>query len=65
MGSYHGRHSFDTFSHRKSVCRKALSFDADIRYPPYTPKKQSITRSLMRGDYWGLLMSLLGYRKGL
>eukprot|EP00243_Klebsormidium_subtile_P002903 TRINITY_DN15924_c0_g1_i1.p1 TRINITY_DN15924_c0_g1~~TRINITY_DN15924_c0_g1_i1.p1 ORF type:complete len:479 (+),score=126.81 TRINITY_DN15924_c0_g1_i1:242-1678(+) len=63
MGAYHGKYSFDTFSHKKAVCRKVLAFDADIRYPPYTPKKQSITRTLMRGDYWGVLLAVLGFRK--
>lgn len=35
MGSYHGRASFDTFSHRKSILKKSFLFDLKWRYPPY------------------------------
>jgi aldehyde dehydrogenase (NAD+) len=34
-GSYHGRASFETFSHRKSVLTKGWRFDAKLMYPPY------------------------------
>jgi len=37
MGSYHGKRSFDTFSHRKSVLIKTNWLDVPQRYPPYTP----------------------------
>ncbi len=36
MGSYHGKASFDTFSHRKSVLKNSFRFDLKWRYPPYT-----------------------------
>lgn len=35
MGSYHGKAGFDTFTHRKSVLKKALWLDLPVRYPPY------------------------------
>lgn len=35
MGSYHGKASFDTFSHKKSVLSKSNLFDIPLRYPPY------------------------------
>lgn len=35
MGSYHGRQSFDTFSHRKSVVHKYNWLDLPLRYQPY------------------------------
>ncbi|MDF2483842.1 MAG: NAD-dependent aldehyde dehydrogenase [Herbinix sp.] len=35
MGRYHGRDSFDTFSHKKSVLKKANWLDIPLRYPPY------------------------------
>lgn len=35
MGSYHGRYSFRTFSHEKSVLRKSTLIDMPLRYPPY------------------------------
>ncbi len=34
MGAYHGRHSFDTFSHYKSVMKKSFFVDPAIRYFP-------------------------------
>ena len=34
-GAYHGRHSFETFSHRKSVLRRKLKRDPKFLYPPY------------------------------
>lgn len=39
-GAYHGRHSFETFSHTKGVMRKAGWFDPDLMYPPYSASKQ-------------------------
>ncbi|MGC9505101.1 aldehyde dehydrogenase [Baaleninema sp.] len=35
MGSYHGKASFDTFSHFKSVLNKGLWLDLNWRYAPY------------------------------
>jgi aldehyde dehydrogenase (NAD+) len=34
MGAYHGKASFDCFSHRRSVLRRSLAFDPKMRYPP-------------------------------
>jgi aldehyde dehydrogenase (NAD+) len=36
IGSYHGKASFDTFSHRKSILKNSFRFDLKWRYPPYT-----------------------------
>jgi len=36
MGGYHGKATFDTFSHRKSVLKNSFRFDLKWRYPPYT-----------------------------
>lgn len=38
MGAYHGKTSFDTFSHSKSVLKKPFWLDLDWRYPPYASK---------------------------
>jgi aldehyde dehydrogenase (NAD+) len=35
MGAYHGRHTFETFSHRKSVLTRGRRFDPSFLYPPY------------------------------
>lgn len=47
MGSYHGKQSFDTFSHRKSVLKKPFAFDAPILYPPYTETKTKWLKRLL------------------
>ena len=46
IGSYHGKASFDTFSHKKSVLRKSSLFDIALRYPPYGDKLKLIKRLL-------------------
>ena len=38
MGSYHGKASFNTFSHYKSVLQNSLPWDIDWRYAPYQGK---------------------------
>ena len=34
MGSYHGKASFDCFSHQRSVLSRSFQFDSSLRYPP-------------------------------
>jgi aldehyde dehydrogenase (NAD+) len=38
IGSYHGKASFDTFSHKKSILRKPLRIETPLRYPPFKNK---------------------------
>ncbi|WP_136152009.1 aldehyde dehydrogenase [Flavobacterium sangjuense] len=38
IGAYHGKLSFDTFTHRKAVVKKANWLDIPIRYAPYKGK---------------------------
>ncbi len=37
-GNYHGKYSFDTFSHRKAIMKTPAWFDPDIKYPPFKGK---------------------------
>lgn len=37
-GSYHGKYSFDTFSHTRSVMKTPTWFDPSIKYPPFKGK---------------------------
>ncbi len=39
MGAYHGRHSFETFTHRRAVLKKPNLADPPILFPPYKPWK--------------------------
>lgn len=48
MGSYHGRKSFDTFSHEKSIVSKSTWMDLPVRYMPYTPLKEKLLRLFLR-----------------
>jgi aldehyde dehydrogenase (NAD+) len=47
MGAYHGRHSFETFSHKKAVLDKKTWFDPDQRYAPYTDKKLQFIKKMV------------------
>jgi len=47
MGAYHGRASFETFTHRKSVLRKPFAVDPPIAYPPYSATKEKWLRRLL------------------
>lgn len=38
MGAYHGRHSFNLFSHKKAVVKRYFALENDLRYPPYKGK---------------------------
>jgi aldehyde dehydrogenase (NAD+) len=38
IGSYHGKRSFDTFTHYKSIYQQGTSVDIPLRYPPYEGK---------------------------
>ncbi len=38
MGRYHGKASFDTFTHYRSILKKSTWFDMPVRYAPYGRK---------------------------
>jgi aldehyde dehydrogenase (NAD+) len=48
MGSYHGKYSFDTFTHLKPVMKKSLWFDIPLRYPPFSQSKLNLLRFLSK-----------------
>ena len=47
MGTYHGKKSFDTFSHYKSVLNTNKHFEFTIKYPPYNSLKQRLIKFFM------------------
>ncbi|KAJ8510253.1 hypothetical protein OPV22_000687 [Ensete ventricosum] len=61
IGAYHGKFSFDSFSHKKAVLSRGFSGEAPARYPPYTPQKQKILRGLINGSIIALLLAILGW----
>lgn len=48
MGNYHGKESFETFSHRKSMIKKYNWFDNPVRYVPYKKTKERILRMFLK-----------------
>ncbi|NES78458.1 MULTISPECIES: aldehyde dehydrogenase [Okeania] len=48
IGRYHGKASFDTFSHYKSVLKKGLWFDLSWRYAPYKNKISLIKKVIFK-----------------
>lgn len=50
MGSYHGKKSFYTFSHEKSITKKSNLIDLNIRYAPYKGKIKTLKKFLWK--FW-------------
>lgn len=48
MGSYHGKKSYETFSHEKSIVKKHTWMDLPIRYMPYTKGKEMLLKMFLR-----------------
>lgn len=48
MGNYHGKYSFDTFSHVKSMVHTQTWLDPALRYGPYNQKKVQLAKLFMR-----------------
>lgn len=76
IGTYHGRKSFDTFSHRRSVLRRNFcpvsEMFNELRYPPYSDKKIKYVSQLTKkrrkifGKYFiYVLVYLFGLIMGL
>ncbi|KAM8975457.1 aldehyde dehydrogenase family 3 member A2-like [Pelodytes ibericus] len=49
MGFYHGKHTFDTLSHKRACLIKSLGMEGvnKIRYPPFSAKKLEWTKFLL------------------
>ncbi|CAL9058258.1 aldehyde dehydrogenase family 3 member H1-like isoform X1 [Musa acuminata AAA Group] len=63
MGSYHGKFSFDAFSHKKAVLSRGFGGDVSMRYPPYTAHKQKILRGLITGNIIAVFLALIGWTR--
>lgn len=48
MGVYHGKRSFDIFSHERSVFKTTTKFDFPLRYPPYKKEFLKLIRFLLK-----------------
>lgn len=47
MGSYHGKRSFDTFTHEKSIVKKYNWLDLSLRYQPYNKLKDILVKMFL------------------
>ncbi|KAG5245116.1 aldehyde dehydrogenase family [Salix suchowensis] len=63
MGSYHGKHSFDAFSHKKAVLYRSFSGDSPVRYPPYPPENKKLMRAVMNGGKFDIILALMGWSR--
>ncbi|WP_375238546.1 aldehyde dehydrogenase [Aurantibacter sp.] len=46
IGAYHGEHSFNTFTHQKSIVKKGNWLDLPFRYAPYKNKLNNVKKLL-------------------
>ncbi|KAI4386791.1 hypothetical protein MLD38_004693 [Melastoma candidum] len=63
FGRYHGKYSFDTFSHEKAVMRRGFFPELEPRYPPWNDFKLRFIRLAYRFNYLGLLLLMLLSRR--
>lgn len=49
MGQYNGKHTFETFTHRRGVMAKATWIDPKLLYPPLTPQKRAVMDKVAEG----------------
>lgn len=48
IGGYHGKFSFDTFSHHKAVMKRSFLVDVPLRYPPFNKISLSALKFLLQ-----------------
>lgn len=48
MGRYHGKATFDLFSHHKGIVHASTLIDPGVQYPPYSSWKERIIRFVLR-----------------
>ncbi|SYX84154.1 aldehyde dehydrogenase [Paenibacillus alvei] len=48
IGAYHGKYSFDLFSHHKSIMKKSTKIDTSFILPPYNEKKLRLVKKFLR-----------------
>uniref|UniRef100_A0A0R0GDQ5 Aldehyde dehydrogenase n=1 Tax=Glycine max TaxID=3847 RepID=A0A0R0GDQ5_SOYBN len=61
VGAYHGKFTFEAFSHKKAVLYRRFIGDAPVRYPPYTNTKMRLLKALIGGGILGIIRALFGW----
>ncbi|XP_022638457.1 aldehyde dehydrogenase family 3 member F1, partial [Vigna radiata var. radiata] len=64
FGRYHGKYSFDSFSHEKAVMHRNLFLEIEPRYPPWSQFKLEFLKLAYRLNYFGLLLHILAFKLG-
>ncbi|KAL9254263.1 Aldehyde dehydrogenase family 3 member H1-like protein [Drosera capensis] len=59
IGAYHGKFSFDAFSHKKAVLYRCFFADIPIRYPPYSARKLSMFNAVTSLNLIGLIQAAI------
>ncbi|WCJ43534.1 Aldehyde dehydrogenase family 3 member F1 [Euphorbia peplus] len=62
-GKYHGKYSFDTFSHSKAVMNRGFYPEIEPRYPPWNSFKLTFIKLAYSFKYFQLVLLLLGLKK--
>ncbi|KAK3205299.1 hypothetical protein Dsin_019345 [Dipteronia sinensis] len=63
IGQYHGKFSFDAFSHYKAVARRSFLTDFWFRFPPWNDYKLQLFENAYNFDYLGMLLVILGLKR--
>lgn len=48
IGSYHGKYSFTTFSHHRSVLKRSMKIRMALIFPPFTEKKLRMVKKVLK-----------------
>jgi len=63
FGQYHGKYTFEMFSHKKAVLKRSLLVEFMFRYPPWDETKIGMLRRVYRFDYVSLFLAIVGLRR--
>uniref|UniRef100_A0A0D9YVN7 Aldehyde dehydrogenase n=1 Tax=Oryza glumipatula TaxID=40148 RepID=A0A0D9YVN7_9ORYZ len=63
FGQYHGKYSFELFSHKKAVFKRSFLIEFMFRYPPWDESKIGTLRHVFSYNYFLLFFNLLGFRR--
>ncbi|XP_057854493.1 aldehyde dehydrogenase family 3 member F1-like [Cryptomeria japonica] len=62
LGKYHGKYSFDTFSHQKAVLYRSLFPEIFFKYPPWNAFRLNMLKTALGFDYRGTVLVFLGLK---
>ena len=63
FGRYHGKFSFDTFSHEKAIAKRSFLTDIWFRYSPWSDHTLQLFRFAFIYDYLSVDLITLGLKR--